>query len=79
MNKKLKQFAKKYIIENLSECLPEQVDKFKRIYSHENLNLNIENVVEKIPDEKLDWAMTQVENTIKLNKDNYAVHQTGRS
>jgi len=39
---------------------------FKRMYSHKNLDLPINEVVDNMPDDKIDWAMQQCQNT--LNK-----------
>ena len=66
MNKQLENYARQKIKERLSK-LPEGYQiKFKRIYSHENLKLPINEVVDKMRKEKLDWALTQVQNS--LNK-----------
>jgi len=47
----------------------EKLDKgchslFKRMYSHDNLERDINEVVDRIPDNKLDNALSQVERTI---------------
>jgi hypothetical protein len=42
---------------------------FKRMYSPDNLELSIDDVVDNLPENKLDWAMTQCERTVeKKNK-----------
>lgn len=42
---------------------------FKRMYSHKNLELPINEVVDNMPDDKLDWALSQVENSLaKIEK-----------
>ena len=38
--------------------------KFKRMYSHDNLERSITEVINNMADEKLDWAIQQVKNTI---------------
>jgi len=38
---------------------------FKRIYANSNLELPIDKVVDNMPESKLDWAMQQVENTLR--------------
>lgn len=41
---------------------------FRLMYSHDNLDKPINEVVDSIPENKLDWAMQQVENTlVKFN------------
>lgn len=67
MNDLLKAYAKQNIKEGLAKCTPKQVMFFKRMYSHENLDADIESVVNNLPEKKLDWAMLQVQNTIKQN------------
>lgn len=65
MNKELQLFARAKIIDGLSQ-LPEAHQMiFKRMYSNNNLEADIETVVAKMPDDKLDWAMTQIQNTLK--------------
>lgn len=65
MNSKLQKYARKQIKDGLAKCTEAQVLLFKRMYSHKDLTKSIEEVVEKMPEEKLDWAMEQVENTLK--------------
>jgi len=66
MNKQLQEFARKTLLEGLNGLPEENQMFFKRIYSHNNLEASIENVVADMPVDKLDWAMEQVEYT--LNK-----------
>ena len=65
MNSRLQKYARMKIIEGLAKCTEVQVLLFKRMYSHEDLTLAIEKVVEGMSEEKLDWAMEQVEKTVK--------------
>lgn len=69
MNNTISEFARKKIIEGLLLCTEDQVLIFKRMYSHKNLDIDVYTMVRLIPDEKLDWALTQVERTIKKNND----------
>ena len=69
MNKKLEKFARDTLKEDLAflglhdiKCLR----TFKLMYSHEDISLPINEIVDKMPAKKLDWAMQQVQNT--LNK-----------
>ena len=65
MNNTLSNFARVQLKEGLAKLGEKEHIMFKRIYSHGNLELDINEVVNKIPEEKLDWAMQQVENTLK--------------
>ena len=38
---------------------------FKRMYSPNNLDLDIEDIVDSMPEDRLDWAMTQVYKTLE--------------
>lgn len=67
MNKMLANFARQYLKEGLAKCTPNQVMLFKRMYSHTDLDADIESVVETMPDEKLDWAMQQVQRQLVIN------------
>lgn len=53
---------------NLAKCTEEHHNLFRRMYSHENLELGIDDVVDKIPNDKLNWALQQVLNTLKKVK-----------
>lgn len=68
MNKTVSDFTRDSIKMGLKQ-LPERAQLlFKRMYSHNNLDLDIEKVVDNMPDEKLDWALSQVENSlVRLN------------
>jgi len=52
----------------LYKITTEQYGVFKRMYSPTNPNIAIEEVVEIVEHKKLSWAITQVENTILLNR-----------
>lgn len=68
MNETLKSTAKEMLKELLAECTDGQQLMFKRMYCHRNLELPINEVVDQMPDDKIDWAMTQVERTVEKNK-----------
>ena len=73
MNKKISDFARKELLSGLKKLPENNVLFFKRMYSHKNLNLNIDAVVKNMPDEKLEHALFQVDNTLanlKINKEN---------
>ena len=47
----------------LHRCNDQQQLLFKRMYSHNALELGIETVVDNMLEEKLNWALQQVKNT----------------
>lgn len=68
MNEELATYARNYLKENLVKLPEGYVNVFKRMYSPLNFDLPINDVVDNMPDEKLDWGMSQVKNS--LNKIN---------
>lgn len=52
----------------LEQCTDGQVLLFKRMYSPKNLEISISKVVDALPEDKIPWAVCQVENTLKKNK-----------
>ena len=71
INKKLQEFeeelyrfARETLKDDLSQCSDSQVRLFKNMYSNNSPDLDINTVVDRMPDEKLDWAMQQVERTL---------------
>ncbi len=67
MNDILAEFARQNIKEGLAKCTPDQVMFFKRMYSHNDLDAEIEKAVDNMPSEKLDWAMIQVQRQLVIN------------
>lgn len=67
MNSKLEQFARAEIKKELAQCTLEQQLIFKRMYSHKNLELPIDEAVDAMPSDKLNWAIQQVERTVNNN------------
>lgn len=65
-NQILIDFAKKTIKELLSQCTEGQQNKFKLMYG--DINKSIEEVVDKMPNDKLDRALTQCEYQVFKNK-----------
>jgi len=73
MNTQLQQFAKQQLRDGLALLPEEWQEKFKLMYGRSNgrrsvedtVALDMEEVITEIPEEKLDWAMTQIENSIK--------------
>jgi len=65
MNNTVIEFTRNAIKEGLAK-LPESNHMiFKRMYSHKNLDADINDVVDNMPDDRLGWALTQVENSLK--------------
>jgi hypothetical protein len=69
MNETLKNAAKKILKELLAQCTEGQQLMFKRMYSHKNLELPINDAVDQMEDNKIDYAITQTERTITKIKD----------
>lgn len=67
MNNQLSNFARDTLKLGLQKCTPDQQLFFKRMYSHKDLDKDINYVVDQIPDEKLDWAMQQIQRTLDKN------------
>ena len=64
MNKQLQEFARSTLRGGVIQ-LPEDYQlMFKRMYSPKNINIPIGDVVETMSEEKLDWAMQQVERSL---------------
>ena len=53
----------------LARTTEEQQLFFKRMYAHKDLDKSIEDVVDEIPDDKIDWAIQQVERTVIENEE----------
>lgn len=72
MNKTILDFARTQILHGLNKLPEKNTEFFKLMYgrnkgrrSVEDAKLmRIEDVLLEIPEEKLDWALTQVENTL---------------
>jgi hypothetical protein len=69
MNEQLQNYAREEIKKGLV-LLPESWQHtFKRMYSFDNLTKNINDVVDDMPQDKLDWAMQQVKSSLRKQKD----------
>jgi len=63
MNDTISNYAREQIKQQLFE-LPERYQLFfKRLYSHEDQKKPLNEIIDNIPEEKLNWVLTQVENT----------------
>jgi hypothetical protein len=72
-NKTLINSAKETLKELLAKCTQEQQFMFKRMYCHRNLELPINDAIDQMANDKIDWAVTQVEETIKKNSKQVSV------
>ena len=61
MNSTLTIYARDFLKENLRKCSFEQRMLFKRMYSHDKPKLPMEEVINEMDEDKLDWAMVQVQ------------------
>ena len=69
MNEKLQAFARQNLKDGLAQLPEDNQMLFKRMYSHKNLETNINDVVDKMPEDKLDWAMQQVDRSLAKMED----------
>ena len=67
MNEQLQRFARDTIKAGLAKLTDGNRGLFKRMYSHKNLDADINDVVEAMDEEKLDTAMQQVARTLEKN------------
>ena len=65
MNALLKNAAKTILKNLLVQCTDDQQMMFKRMYCHKNLELSINEAVDQMKDDKIDWAITQTERTVE--------------
>jgi len=65
MNNQTQAFARKTIKDGLAQLPDNWQTMFKKMYSSENLDADINDVVNLVPENKLDWAMQQVERSLK--------------
>ena len=68
MNQTLAKAGKEILKSLLSQLEEDNHMIFKRMYSPKNLELNINDVVDAMDDEKISWAITQCETTINKIK-----------
>jgi len=68
MDDYMKLCASNYLKMNIAKCTETEQQLFKQMYSHKNLTLPIEEIIDSIPEEKLDWAVGQVRRTLESRK-----------
>ena len=64
MNEQLQKIARNALKEGLSKLPESNRMLFRQMYSHKNLEADINDVIDEIPYDKLDWAMQQVERSL---------------
>lgn len=67
---KVESYARNELKLLLDQCTEQQWLLFKRMYSHKDLSLELDKVVDAMTWDMIPHAMYQCENTIKANKDN---------
>jgi hypothetical protein len=68
MNNQLVVFARETLKTDLQQCTEGQQSLFRRMYAFGKDELTLDEVVDSMPEEKLDWAMQQVERTLEKSK-----------
>lgn len=64
MNQQLQDFARTTLKAGLHRLPDEHQKVFRQMYSHRDLTLPIDAVVDAMPADRLDWAMQQVQNSL---------------
>lgn len=72
MNSTISDFSKQKIKECLEQCTPDQQRMFRWMYGRakgkrsleDAESLTTDEVIAEVPEEKLEWALTQIENTL---------------
>lgn len=67
MNDQLQEFARSELKAGLAKCTDGNRRMFNRMYSHEDLDADVNNVVDRMPADKLESAMDQVRRTLIKN------------
>ncbi len=65
-NETLNKYAREQIKKGLAQCTDAQCRLFKQMYAHGKFEMPINDVVDNMPEEKLDWAMQQVKRSTKI-------------
>lgn len=71
MNDRLQAHARNLFKIDLLKYHKDQQHKFKLMYAKSancDLEATVETIIDNMPEDKLDWAMSQVENTLRKNK-----------
>ncbi len=68
IDSELQIFARTSLKDNLAKCTEGQQLTFKKMYSHLDLDRDINKVVDGMSEDKLDWAMQQVQRSVDANE-----------
>ena len=66
MNETLQKFARQTLIQGLLKCTKKERWVFNKMYSPDDVDRNIDDVVCDMPEDQLDWAIQQVQRTLKV-------------
>lgn len=69
MNKTVVRFMREQIKKGLDKLEDKHRLFFKRMYSQAIMSKSINDIIDNMPEQKLDWALTQIENTLKEEKE----------
>ena len=64
MNIELQAMARQKLKDGLAQLPEDHQLLFKRMYSHGHMDRDINSVVDDMDEDRLDWAMTQVRNSL---------------
>ena len=67
MNTNFANAGKDMLKKLLAQCTEAQQMMFKRMYCHKNLGLQINDAIDQMDENKIDWAITQCEHTVQKN------------
>lgn len=73
IKEKLLELQRKMIINLLSKCTDGNISLFKKMYSHDNLDLPLTDIVNSIDISKLDHICLQIQNTLDKNNIEYDI------
>lgn len=77
-NETLIKEIKQKLKEILSDCTNSQQLKFKKMYYPSNLEASVDETIEQMDSDKLDWAYSQCERTIELNQKRVIGEEVGK-
>lgn len=64
MNEQLQKYARDILKVGLEQLPESHHMMFKHMYSHKNLDADINDIIDTMPEDKLDWAMQQVQRSL---------------
>ena len=65
MNEQMQQFARDFLKTVLAKLPASNCLIFNRMYSPDDLEASVSDVVDDMPEERLDWAMQQVQRSLQ--------------